>query len=258
MQCVGCHLDDYQKTTNPNHTTAGFPQDCSACHSTAQWPGAKFDHSQTNFPLTGAHASQQCAACHVGGNYSGLSTACISCHQSDYNGTTNPNHASAGFPQQCNVCHTTTAWKPASFNHNTTGFPLTGRHTSVQCALCHIGGRYAGTPKDCYSCHKTQYDTVANPNHRAAGFPTTCGTCHTTTSFTGARFNHSFPIYTGEHAGEWNTCGDCHTNSSNYAAFSCLNCHEHNKTKMDDEHKDERGYVYNSTNCLACHPRGDS
>ena len=255
--CASCHLTDYQQTTNPNHAAAGFPQDCSICHSTAQWQGARFDHSRTRFPLTGAHLQQTCTACHTGGTYSGLDPACVSCHLTNFNNTTNPNHTAAGFPQQCDVCHSTTAWTPASFDHSRTNFPLTGAHTTVACANCHVGGRYTGTPTDCYSCHKTEFTTVTNPNHVAAGFPTNCALCHTTTTWTGARFNHTwFPIYSGAHAGKWTTCNDCHVNPSNYQVFSCLGCHEHNKTKMDDKHKNISGYVYNSANCYSCHPNG--
>ncbi|HLK34452.1 MAG TPA: hypothetical protein VKT29_15260, partial [Terriglobales bacterium] len=228
--CSSCHMTDYQKTNNPNHAAAGFPTDCSVCHSTASWANAKFDHSATGFPLTGAHATLQCQSCHVGGQFTNLNPACVSCHLKDFQGTNNPNHTAAGFPQQCQVCHNTTAWIPASFNHNTTGFPLTGAHVNVPCASCHINGQFAGTPTDCYSCHKADYQNTTDPNHVAAAFPTTCALCHNTTSWSGATFNHTwFPIYSGTHAGVWSTCGDCHTNSSNYAAFSCINCHTHSQ-----------------------------
>jgi hypothetical protein len=257
--CASCHLSDYQKTTNPNHAAAGFPQDCSICHGTTSWAGATFDHSRTSFPLTGAHLQVSCQTCHVNGNYSGLSTACVSCHLTNYNNTTNPNHQAAGLPQQCEVCHSTTAWTPASFDHSKTAFPLTGAHVTTPCASCHVGGRYAGTPTDCYSCHKSQYQTVTNPNHIAAGFPTNCALCHTTTTWMGATFTHSaFPIYSGTHQGRWTTCNDCHVNPSNYAVFSCTTCHAHDKTSMDDKHKDVRNYVYNSSNCYSCHPTGQA
>ena len=254
--CEGCHLADYNKTTDPNHAAAGFPLDCSVCHSTAGWSGAKFDHSRTDFPLTGKHTSASCTSCHKSGQYDGLSTACVSCHLEEYNATGDPNHVSAGFPQQCQVCHSTSGWKPASFDHNTTGFQLTGKHTSVACASCHIGGRYSGTPTDCYSCHKAAYDSTTNPNHRAAGFPQDCTACHNTTSWDGARFSHKFPIYSGSHAGKWSSCNDCHTNPSNYGVFSCINCHEHEKTQTDKDHDEVKDYVYNSANCYACHPQG--
>ncbi|MBI3664424.1 MAG: hypothetical protein HY234_15420 [Acidobacteria bacterium] len=255
--CDACHLPLFQKTTNPNHVAAGFPHDCSICHATTQWLGAKFDHSRTQFPLTGAHVALNCSSCHAGGQYAGLNTSCVSCHLTNFNNTANPNHKTAGFPTTCATCHTTAAWIPASFNHNQTRFPLTGKHTSVVCSNCHIGGVYLGTPTDCYACHKKDFTSVTNPNHVAAGFPTTCATCHNTSGWLGARFNHiQFPIYTGKHAGKWTTCNDCHVSPSNYQVFSCLTCHEHNKTRMDAKHNGIRNYVYNSTNCYSCHPTG--
>ena len=84
--------------------------------------------------LPGAHTSLQCAQCHVNNNYSLTSAACWNCHQTDYNGTTNPPHLASGFPQDCSGCHTTTDWSGATFNHATTGFTLTGAHTSPRSA----------------------------------------------------------------------------------------------------------------------------
>ena len=254
--CEGCHLVQYNQTSNPNHAAAGFPRDCAVCHNTARWQGAVFDHGKTQFPLTGAHQQAQCAACHKNGVYKGTSTACEGCHLTQYNQTSNPNHAAAGFPRDCAVCHNTTRWQGAVFDHNRTRFALTGAHTRVACANCHVGGRYAGTPTDCYTCHRTLYETVTDPNHLAAGFPRECALCHTTTAWTGARFDHRFPIYSGKHAGKWNTCNDCHTTPSNYSSFNCLNCHAHNKTDMDKKHKNRPNYVYASPACYQCHPQG--
>jgi hypothetical protein len=195
----------------------------------------------------------------VNNNYSLTSAACANCHLTDYNGTTNPNHKSAGFPQDCSVCHSTTNWTSATFNHATTAFPLTGAHTTVTCSSCHVNNVFKGTPKDCYSCHKTEYTSVTNPNHTAAGFPTTCNTCHTTTAWTGATFTHSlFPIYSGNHNGKWSTCADCHTNSANYAVYSCITCHQHAQNNTDGDHKGVKNYVYSATSCYTCHPRGSS
>ncbi len=255
--CVSCHLTDFNGTTNPNHTAAGFPQDCSVCHSTTAWTPALFDHSKTKFPLTGAHAPLQCPACHSSGQYANLPTACVSCHLANFNGASNPNHVSAGFPQDCTICHSTSAWSPSIFNHSKTNFPLTGAHTSVQCALCHISGIYAGTPTDCYSCHSKEYTSTTDPNHVAALFPKTCDSCHSTSSWSGATFNHAqFPIYSGSHAGRWTSCGDCHTNSNNYSVFSCITCHTHDKATTDSQHQGVSNYVYNSANCYSCHPTG--
>src|SRR5512141_3302035 len=134
-------MNDFNGTTNPNHKTGNFPTDCSICHTTNGWRPASFDHSKTAFPLAGAHANVTCNTCHVNGNFN-ISTTCSSCHLKDYNGTTNPSHAAAKFPIDCQVCHSTTAWQPASFDHSKTAFPLTGAHVSVTCASCHINGVY--------------------------------------------------------------------------------------------------------------------
>lgn len=255
--CSSCHLESYTSATNPNHIVSGFPQDCSACHSTSAWTPAFFNHSGTSFPLTGAHVNKPCTACHSSGQYQNLPSECVSCHLAQYNRTTNPNHVTAAYPQNCSVCHGTTAWIPSTLNHQTTRFPLTGKHTTVQCASCHISGVYAGTPTDCYSCHSKEYSSVTDPNHAAAGFSRDCSQCHTTTGWSGAVFNHTkFPIYSGTHARRWTNCGECHTNSSNYAVFTCFSCHEHNKTDMDSEHRGVSNYIYNSANCYSCHPAG--
>ena len=65
-----------------------------------------------------------------------------------------------------------------------------------------------------------------------------------------------FPIYSGSHRGEWEGCIECHTQQENYTVFSCIDCHEHNKSDMDKEHREENGYSYNSMACFICHPDG--
>ena len=259
--CVSCHQQDYDGATNPDHAGAGFPTTCESCHGTRGWSGADFNHATTGFPLTGAHLGRACAECHIGNVFTGLSAACVSCHQQDYDGTTNPNHASSGMPTTCESCHSTRDWSGASFNHATTSFPLTGAHIATPCADCHVGNVYTGLPSACVSCHQTDYDGTADPNHAAAGFSTDCTICHTTTRWDGATFDHNqwFPIYSGKHAGEWQTCNDCHTNAASYAAFSCFGCHPHSdKAKTDDDHRGENGYSYDSNACYDCHPDGRS
>ncbi len=250
--CSTCHLKDYQGTTNPNHATAGFPQQCEVCHNTTSWNSATFNHAATGWPLTGAHAAVQCAQCHTNGNYNLTSTACVNCHLKDFQGTTNPNHVASGFPQQCDVCHSTAAWTPATFNHNNTTFPLTGAHTSVACANCHVNNNYTSLPTDCYGCHRTDYQATTNPNHVSAGFPTSCATCHTTTTWLNATFNHTyFPV---NHGGANGVCATCHTNPNDYSVFQCTICHT--KSRTDSEHRGVGGYVYNSVNCYSCHRNG--
>ena len=257
--CYACHQQDYQNANDPNHVASQFPTDCSLCHSTSGWEGATFDHNQSNFPLTGSHIQTACASCHTSG-YTGTPTDCYTCHTTDYNNTTNPNHVTGSYPTTCADCHSTTAWQPATFDHNGTQFPLTGAHITTTCQSCHQSG-YTGTPTECYACHTTDYNNTTNPNHIAVSFPTTCVDCHSTTAWQPATFDHDnqyFPIYSGEHNGKWNQCSECHTTPNNYSLFSCIDCHEHNRTDMDDEHQGVQGYIYNSADCFACHPQGRS
>ncbi len=257
--CVSCHQTDYTGTTGPPHQAAGFPTTCATCHTTVTWIGAVFNHSATQFPLTGAHLATPCQSCHGDGVYQGKPTTCVSCHQTDFNGTTSPPHQAAGFATTCATCHTTVTWIGAVFNHSTTQFPLTGVHATTPCQACHGDGVYQGKPTTCVSCHQTDYAGTTNPNHQSAGFPTDCASCHTTTTWLGATFDHDgqfFPIYSGRHRGTWSTCADCHTNSASFAQFTCLTCHEHSKSSMDSKHQGRSGYSYNSTACYSCHPRG--
>jgi hypothetical protein len=254
--CVSCHRSAYDGARSPSH--AGFPTSCDSCHSTSAWRPASFDHDRSRFPLTGAHRGVDCGRCHRNGQYTGTSRECVSCHRSSYDSARNPSHA--GFPTSCDSCHSTNAWRPASFNHDQSRFPLTGAHRGVDCARCHRNGQYAGTPRDCYSCHRADYDGTNNPNHRSAGFPTDCTGCHTTNGWRPASFDHdarSFPIYSGAHRGRWSSCSTCHTSAGNYRVFTCLSCHPHSdRQRTDDKHRNRSGYRYDSAACYQCHPRG--
>ncbi len=74
-----------------------------------------------------------------------------------------------------------------------------------------------------------------------------------------ATFNHDaqyFPIYSGEHQGEWDQCNDCHTNPNDYSVFTCITCHANPET--NEQHAGVNGYAYSSPLCLACHPTGNT
>jgi hypothetical protein len=249
--CYSCHQANYAGTTNPNHQASGFPTQCQSCHNTNAWRPANFNHQATRFPLTGAHTSVDCAKCHVGGRYTGTPTDCYSCHQANYAGTTNPNHQASGFPTQCQSCHNTGAWRPANFNHQATRFPLTGAHTTVDCAKCHVGGRYTGTPTDCYSCHQANYAGTTNPNHQASGFPTQCQACHTTSAWRPANFDHQatrFPL-TGAHTTV--DCAKCHV-GGRYTGTptDCYSCHQANYVGTTNPNHQAAGFPIQ---CQSCH-----
>jgi NMD protein affecting ribosome stability and mRNA decay len=255
--CVSCHQTDYNNAKTPvDHIAANFPTTCETCHDTVAWTDGKFDHSQTGWALTGMHTvpPRTCTDCHINGNYKLNQTTCVTCHLNDFNNANNPNHVAAGFPTTCEVCHDTIAWTDAVFDHNKTPFPLTGSHMVPPrtCVDCHVNGNYTNLPTLCYGCHKTDYQNTNNPNHAAAGFPTTCDTCHNTTNWSNAVFNHTwFPTNHGNANG---VCTTCHTNPNDFSVFTCTNCHT--KTQTDQNHQGVNGYVYNSVNCYQCHKNG--
>ncbi|MFK5856299.1 MAG: cytochrome c3 family protein [Bacteroidota bacterium] len=257
--CSECHTPDFNETTNPNHVEIGINNECETCHSTDPgWQPALFEVHDDYYVLTGAHLTTFCADCHTDG-YPGTPNNCVDCHIDEFNQTTNPDHVDANLPNDCAECHTTNpGWTPATFDHS--DYPLNGAHALIanDCNACH-NGNYTTTPNTCFGCHETDYNQTNDPPHEVAQFSTECLICHTETVWIPSTFDHDnqyFPIYSGDHVGEWNACIDCHTIPNNYSLFSCIDCHEHNKTDMDEEHKDENDYVYNSDACFECHPDG--
>ena len=283
---AGCHLTTWQQTNNPAHSSAGSAfavTNCSNCHDTIAWTDNTFNHTSTGWALTGNHQMSpagvitNCNQCHVGNNYNLTVTDCYNsgCHTADWNSTQKlggavPNHVAANFPTSlCSTCHDTLLWADGKFDHSTTGWPLTGGHVvpsagGVQaCTDCHVNNNYSLTSANtaCYGCHLAQWNSTQTlggsvPNHIAAGYPTTCDTCHTTASWLGATFNHTyFPI---PHHGS--VCNDCHQVSSNYASFTCINCHTrtaHQQTQTVNEHQGVGGFSYGPTTCYTCHKNGN-
>lgn len=259
-ECRACHMPQYQSARTPDHAAGGFPLTCQQCHSAVQWSPARFNHDAIGFPLRGAHRAVACTECHPGSRYAGTPRECIACHQADYDAATPP-HPAAGFtPSLCASCHGFDGWSPSTFDHSRTSFPLSGAHVSVECTTCHVNAVYDGTPTACIACHQSDYDS-ATPNHATAGFtPGACATCHSTTRWDGASFNHDaawFPIYSGKHRNTWSECATCHTSSSNYAVYTCFSCHPHDdQAATDRKHSEVRNYRYESSACYSCHPRG--
>jgi mRNA-degrading endonuclease YafQ of YafQ-DinJ toxin-antitoxin module len=254
--CYQCHQADYQIPTSPNHVAGNFSHNCQSCHATTSWTPSTFDHNNTMFPLTGAHQAVACSGCHASNQYQGLTTVCYDCHTTDFVSVTNPNHVAGNFSHDCIQCHTTSGWFPASFDHNTTAFPLTGSHTALLCQSCHVNGDYQLVYNDCYQCHQPDYQIPTDPNHVVLNFSHNCATCHTTTAWLPSVFDHDgqyFRIYSGKHRGKWSSCADCHANPSNFADFTCLSCHEHRQSAMDDKHRNVPGYLYSSPACYDCH-----
>ena len=191
-ECYGCHRAQYDATTAPPHRSSGFSTNCTQCHpATAVSWGSGFNHAQTAFPLTGAHAATPCTRCHAGGRFQGTPLQCVSCHQADATGARSPAHTPPTFSAECNACHSTVAWKPSAFDHTRTQFPLTGAHPAVPCSQCHVNGIYQGTSTQCSSCHTQQYNAVLSPKHTQPSFSLDCIVCHTTVAGHPSTFDYN-------------------------------------------------------------------
>ena len=271
VPCASCHLNGVYKGTpircydchwirrqDDRYRTA-LGTDCENCHRPVSWTAVSWDHgARTGMPLNAAHRNLSCDNCHKNGNFSQATFDCYSCHREDYEETEEPNHAQAGFPTTCELCHlpSHTSWDQASFDHNSI-FPRQGVHATLQCAACHKNGVYAGTPRECYGCHRTDYEQTRDPNHVAAGYPTTCELCHqaSDSSWDQANSNHSaFFALEGIHATL--DCAACHKNGV-YAGTprECYGCHRTNYEQTRDPNHVAAGYP---TTCELCHQASDS
>jgi hypothetical protein len=267
--CLTCHTALGQRIAAGQglHARPEYRVGCERCHVEHQgrafelvfWGKegrASFDHAHTGFPLQGRHAALACEACHQanrirdraglarGGvnlkrTFLGLDRACTSCHADP--------HQKQFAPRACTDCHDEQQWKPARFDHDRSGFPLTGAHERVACGECHRpapggGVRFKGTAhQSCASCH-------ADPHAGRMG--ARCDSCHSTADWArieAGRFDHSrtrFPL-TGRH--EKVACAGCHARAGGDMRFAgtpfqtCASCHK-------DPHAGRLGAA-----CATCH-----
>jgi len=264
--CAGCHRDE-----SPHGDQFGA-RGCVDCHDEGDWETPpNFDHAATSFPLEGLHATVGCAECHGTGTeavYRPLAFgACSDCHTDPHGGR---------MQGACSSCHRVEGWTTISgnmersFNHASTGFPLTGAHAGTQCAACHQPGSpprtallrmtyVAGTQRStyprplfatCRSCHIDRHT-------QASGEPrwTDCLACHNDSRWTPSPYNvarhaeSAFPL-TGAHA--VTSCLACHQDAErghdqftlSLPGQTCTDCHQ-----TDDPHEG----LYEGKACSDCH-----
>ena len=183
--CIACH----QKNIEKNHETTQFDfpsfrcqachkdphwdlshwveqKGCEFCHTTQGWHSVQFDHTMTQFSLTGQHQYVQCEQCHKDkeGNYrfAFKEVGCVMCHDDVHQGQFQHDVNGKILNQPCDDCHTTTDWLAEKLDHTRdSAFPLSGRHRTLNCDRCHhteqIDGhlttRYKPILHQCDSCH---------------------------------------------------------------------------------------------------------
>src|SRR6266576_3290843 len=133
--CIDCHIDPHR---------GSFKQRCEECHTTAGWkkllPAFGFDHSKTKYPLLGKHAEVGCAECHLKADFKKPLPFdnCNDCHKPDPHKGQFEARPKKG---ECAECHTVDGWKPSLFGvkeHDTSKYPLKGKHVKVECDKCHL------------------------------------------------------------------------------------------------------------------------
>lgn len=246
-------LQAQQRTRSPH---GDLKMECTTCHIPSGWTPVRvaktFDHSKYRFPLTGAHATTTCRACHESLDFKGAKTTCASCHADKHRGELGAN---------CANCHTTRSFVDRDLMlkaHQLTRFPLQGGHLGLECSSCHKPGgqgslQFVGTQRECVSCHRSDFN--AAPNHVAGNFPTACAGCHNQAVWVrvvgGGSSHPTTPIaLTGVHGSS--QCTDCHAAGQPYAAVqrTCDGCHHTDYVATTNPNHTAAGY---STDCVSCH-----
>ena len=220
---------------------------------------SSFNHMQTGFTLTGAHATLECETCHVGGIFKGTPSTCEGCHAPGRRviaTAKSATHVMTTAP--CDTCHTnTSSFLGVRFNHigvlpkscstchnGVTGPGKPSGHllTTAQCDSCHRNSAWVPAGFDhpsanppvinrCADCHNNVTALGKPANHQVTSLQCDNSGCHTNTNyvtFAGLKFDHSTAI-----PGQ---CGTCHTGQSAgaptqppthipYSGLGCDNCH---------------------------------
>lgn len=199
--CDGCHNDFHQ---------GELGNECARCHTPTTFRAVEFDHNrESRFPLTGAHAKNQCNQCHVEYKYKIRATDCASCHVDVHKGA---------FGNECSHCHNTTNFKSKGGFHNFGEYRLTGIHDRVPCATCHNPkAPVRPEPTQCSSCH-------SDPHMNSLG--QRCYTCHNQINWLPTQFRHQQTGFDLQGAHRFLSCDRCHFNRVFGGTPSeCIVCH---------------------------------
>jgi predicted CXXCH cytochrome family protein len=232
--CTSCHQD-------PHH--GSFEARCESCHNTGTWKrvhisSGNFDHSKTKFPLNGKHEGLACDKCHVNSDFKKPieHEKCMDCHKDQHKGQ----FVSRADHGECGSCHTDAGWKPTTFtetSHQSTKYPLAGKHQGLDCAKCHtpagLDTNYHPASQACSDCHKDAHaqQFVSAPHFNR------CEDCHKVEGF------HPSTFTLKQHQSSSFALKGAH------AAVACQDCHR----KEDAPAGADRRYHFGNSACEACH-----
>lgn len=163
--CSDCHEDAHGGQFAARNDGGA----CESCHTVSGYLPANFtveSHDEARFKLAGGHVATPCEACHKTKAIKARSTrqfrwkvvpACEKCHKDVHRG-----QFTKLMTDGCETCHSAQQWSAVRFLHDSTRFPLRGKHVGVPCNGCHklidVGTpgqriQYADTPRRCVDCH---------------------------------------------------------------------------------------------------------
>jgi len=246
QECLSCHEDYHQKT---------LPTDCASCHTTEAFSPSKFNHNKADFALVGKHKDVSCVKCHKMEKRNGKDFQrfndipfenCTNCHKDVHEGK---------FGVNCTECHSEASFSVAGaskgFNHNMTGFELTGKHRNVDCKQCHVSSFTNPIPHSkCSSCHQDYHKKEFVKNSVSPD----CAECHTVNSFSASQYTlekHKVSKFPLEGAHLATPCIACHKQETRWSFKSngdkCVNCHKDVHLGFIDEQ------YYPNQSCESCH-----
>jgi hypothetical protein len=194
-------------------------------------------------------SEHECKDCHVRFDRDAQDGLCISCHKDVGEDMRQRQglHGRREGTASCRSCHAEHRGRNVQlapvdtkkFDHRVTDFQLLDKHTTTECAKCHLPGkRWREAPGTCVACH-TRDDV-----HKG-GLGRKCEDCHSARDWKTTTFDHDkqtrFAI-TGKHTAS--KCDDCHPKARyKDTPRSCIGCH-----RKDDDHKGRYG-----EKCETCH-----
>ena len=217
-ECSNCHkafdrarqralcLDCHEEVGGDVSASAGFhglfddakQDECSSCHTEHVGRNADivilneatFDHQFTDFELVSSHLDAPCEDCHEPDTLRRDAPGeCIDCHRED-----EVHKETLG--ADCASCHQPSEWKDTTFDHDTTDYPLLGKHQETACLDCHEDSTYQNAPTTCFGCH-------AEDDSHDGRSGDQCENCHNPSNWHDSSFDHTRDtdfLLEGQHA----------------------------------------------------------
>lgn len=248
--CMDCH-SDFHKGAFADRTGHGA---CEECHTVEGFRPSNFlfdQHAATDFPLQGAHLAVPCQSCHFVSTSTGndqykfvfTSLSCLVCHKDPHREQVDKFVSVDG----CQYCHSEQSWRAIKFNHDSTDFPLDGKHAAVPCRGCHAGkdrfdvASIVFTPlqQNCRFCHSDPHHGQFTQSDNSGD----CAACHNSLSWKNLDFDHDIDTrFALEGAHRRIACNKCHkVESDETGSFTryhpldirCESCHGTKPVKQE-------------------------